>query len=189
MLCNKLSPPYTFPNKRNVRETGLKRMDSTSMKPTAMNKIPSRPKIKKLTCVLSALLPNQSLIIAFNPVFLGQLTSNLIDGFLYAIVVILVISYLNIKKKSNYRIEFILAIIILINIKFTGLVFAFLICAYIMVNEYLIAKSRTIKIKEFIFLTILIIPFLYSPYIQNNYSKGKLSKIDKHRENSTEYNN
>tara|TARA_R110002074_G_scaffold14142_5_gene49408 strand:- start:245 stop:1843 length:1599 start_codon:yes stop_codon:yes gene_type:complete len=110
-----------------------------------------------------------SLIITFNPVFLGQLTSNLIDGFLYAIVVILVISYLNIKKKSNYRIDFILAIIILINIKFTGLVFAFFISAYILVNEYLIAKSRTIKIKEFIFLTILIIPFLYSPYIKNNY--------------------
>lgn len=110
-----------------------------------------------------------AIIISFNPVFLGQLTSNLIDGFLYTICVILVLSYLGIKKNSNYKLDFFLALIILINIKFTGLVFAFFICSYIFLNEFIFSKSKQIKIREVVFLILFLIPFLYNPYIKNNF--------------------
>ncbi|MEQ6124663.1 hypothetical protein AAON49_10710 [Pseudotenacibaculum sp. MALMAid0570] len=108
-----------------------------------------------------------SVIIAFNPILLCQLTSNLVDGFLYAICIILVLSYLNLKKNKRYLIDFFLALIILVNIKYTGVVFACAIIGYVGFYELFIKKNRAI-VKKIVIASIAMIPFLYTPYIKNN---------------------
>jgi len=70
MLWSKLSPPNTFPKRRKVKETGRKRIERTSITPTARKIIPSRPEMSELTSDFSALFPNQSLMIALIPAYL-----------------------------------------------------------------------------------------------------------------------
>ena len=53
-----------------MSETGRKRMETTSIKPTARKMTPKNPNIKELTSDLSALFPNQSLMIALIPAYL-----------------------------------------------------------------------------------------------------------------------
>ena len=116
---------------------------------------------------------NESLLIAiaiaFNPVLLGQLTSNLVDGFLYAIAVIMVVAYLQWKSDKRSVIDFFLALIILINIKFTGVIFAIAIAGYIFLKEWITNKeTRKQNITRLLVVGLLGSFFLYTPYIKNN---------------------
>ena len=67
MLWSRLSPPKTLPNNLKVSETGRKMIDTTSMKPTARKITPKKAKMSELTSDFSALLPNQSLMMALMP--------------------------------------------------------------------------------------------------------------------------
>jgi hypothetical protein len=49
MLWRRLSPPNTLPKRRKVKDTGLNKIEMTSIKPTAMKIIPRNPKISELT--------------------------------------------------------------------------------------------------------------------------------------------
>lgn len=107
-------------------------------------------------------------IIALNPIFLGQLTSNLVDGFLYAVSILMILSYLQSKKNKSYVFDLFAALIILVNIKYTGVVFAIAILGYIVCTEFFIEKNKAL-VKRIIITGILAVPFLYTPYIKNNF--------------------
>lgn len=116
-----------------------------------------------------------SMMVAFNPILLCQLTSNLVDGFLYGTAAILILSYLLAKKDKSYMFDFFISLIILINIKYTGLVFAVAIVGYILFNELFIDKNKSKLIKNIIVLGLLASPFLYTPYLKNNlYENGHI---------------
>jgi hypothetical protein len=67
MLCNRLSPPKTLPKRRNVKETGRKRMETISISPTAKNNGIRPMKTYIPTSFLSALLPKMWIAIFLIP--------------------------------------------------------------------------------------------------------------------------
>jgi len=114
-----------------------------------------------------------ALVIALNPVTLSQLMTNLIDGFLYAVVVITLFSYLQSKNKKTYLFDFTLGIILLVNIKFTGLVYAVILYGVLFLYEMFVVKvkSKTL-VKRTVVVVILMLPFLIMPYLKNFSEKG-----------------
>ena len=114
-----------------------------------------------------------SLIIALNPVNLTQLMTNLIDGFLYSITIVLFFSYLLSRNNKNYVLDFVLATILLINVKFTGVVFGVVIIGMIFLYHIFVDKEVfSAQLKKLVVFTFLTIPFLFSPYLKNTYQKG-----------------
>lgn len=113
-----------------------------------------------------------ALIIALNPIIITQLTTNLIDGFLYATSIITICSFLSIKKDRRYFIDFVLGFLILINIKFTGAVFAIFI--YLLLIGHAITQKESILdlSKRTVLLFFISIPFLITPYVKNFNDKG-----------------
>ncbi len=112
-------------------------------------------------------------IIALNPVMLIQLMTNLIDGFLYATTIITFFAYLLSKKEKKYRWEVFIGIMLLINIKFTGIIFAAVIYGIFLVDGIFLQKEKAgIHIKQTFVFLILSIPFLIGPYIVNLYHEG-----------------
>lgn len=112
-------------------------------------------------------------IIALNPVLLTQLMTNLVDGFLYGLSVILIFSYLLSKREKKYYYDFVFGFLILINVKFTGLVFGFFILSIILLYELFTEKlNLVVLLKKIILLSFITIPFLVAPYLKNTISNG-----------------
>ena len=126
-----------------------------------------RKKNKKNKAILIAL------IIALNPVVLIQIMTNLIDGFLYCVTIITIFSYLLSRTKKIYVIDFILGFLLLLNIKFTGVVFGIVLYGVILIYKLFIDKESIKQVLQRTTLIIIIaIPFLFSPYINNYLEKG-----------------
>ena len=126
-----------------------------------------KEKISKKKALLIAL------IIAFNPVTLVQLMTNLIDGFLYSVTVITVFSYLLSKTSKAYFFDFIIGLILLMNIKFTGLVFGVALYGVILIYALFVEKiKRVILLKKTLLIILIALPFLLTPYIKNFIEKG-----------------
>jgi hypothetical protein len=113
-----------------------------------------------------------ALIVALNPILITQLTTSLIDGLLYATSIITVCSFLLIKKKKSYFIDFAIGFLILINIKFTGIVFGIFIYLLLMVNAIIQKDNIFDLIKRTVLLFIISIPFVITPYIKNFNENG-----------------
>ncbi|QHI35237.1 hypothetical protein IMCC3317_05830 [Kordia antarctica] len=114
-----------------------------------------------------------SAIIALNPVVLIQLMTNLIDGFLYTTTIITFFAYLLSKEKKSYRWEVIIGLVLLINIKFTGVIFAGILYGIFLVDGFFIRKEKLqTHIKETFLIAIVAIPFLIAPYFLNFYQNG-----------------
>ncbi|NQX84814.1 MAG: hypothetical protein HRT67_02640 [Flavobacteriaceae bacterium] len=113
-----------------------------------------------------------SFFVAFNPIIITQLNTNLIDGFLYAVSVILVCSYLMRAKQKKYFIDFILALLILFNVKFTGVVFATCLTGILLVYSYVKGESIIVLIKRVVVLMLISLPFIVTPYLKNVYTNG-----------------
>ena len=115
-----------------------------------------------------------ALIIAFNPVTLAQLMTNLIDGFLYRSTSIVFFSYLLTKTDKTFFFDFIIGILLLFNVKFTGLIFGFFLVGTLFSYSLVQYKLSHIKIdfKKVIFMILISVPFLFSPYIKNTVDKG-----------------
>ena len=107
-----------------------------------------------------------AVIIAFNPVTLVQLMTNLIDGFLYSVTVITVFSYLLSKTNKAYLFDFIIGLILLMNIKFTGLVFGVALYGVILIYALFVEKIKSIiLLKKTVLIILIALPFLFTPYI------------------------
>jgi hypothetical protein len=114
-----------------------------------------------------------SAIIALNPVVLIQLMTNLIDGFLYTTTIITFFAYLLSKENKSYRWEIFIGLMLLINIKFTGVIFAGALYGIFLVDGLFIRKEKLkIHIKETLIIAIMAIPFLIGPYFVNFYQNG-----------------
>ncbi|QXP69645.1 glycosyltransferase family 39 protein [Polaribacter sp. R2A056_3_33] len=112
-------------------------------------------------------------IIACNPVVLIQLTTNLNDGFLYATTIISFFTYVLSKKRKTYLIDFLLSLVLLINVKFTGLIFGVVLCLLFLLQLIFFEKeNKIIILKKLLFLSLLISPFLLTPYGKNFIEKG-----------------
>ena len=114
-----------------------------------------------------------ALIVACNPVTLTQLMTNLIDGFLYCVTIITFFSYLLSKEERKYLVDFVFGFILLINIKFTGVVFGVALYGAIICYNLIVEKKKTsFFLKRVAFTLLIVAPFLYSPYIKNYSEKG-----------------
>lgn len=114
-----------------------------------------------------------SAIIALNPVVLIQLMTNLIDGFLYTTIIITFFAYLLSKEHKSYRWELLIGLLLLINIKFTGIIFAGALYGVFLVDGLFIRKETLkIHIRETLIIGIIAIPFLIAPYFLNFIQNG-----------------
>ena len=112
-------------------------------------------------------------IIACNPVVLIQLTTNLNDGFLYSTTIISFFAYALSKKRKTYIIDFLLSLILLINVKFTGLIFGVILCLLFLLELIFIEKeNKKIIFKNLLLLCLIVSPFLIAPYGKNFIEKG-----------------
>ncbi len=125
--------------------------------------------VSQLSSKLALLI---SFLLAMNPVSVTTMFSYYVDGFLGTVVVSLfaltLIGFR--KKKFIYFTAMAPYILILINIKFTGLAYAFFICLGIMIG--LLIKKQPIPFMKtgLLFLLSGIVGFIligYSPYITN----------------------
>ena len=113
-----------------------------------------------------------ALLVTFNPILITQLTTNLIDGFLYGVSIITICSFLLIKRNKNYTIDFILGLLLLINIKFTGLVFGVFIYGILSIYSFNQGKKFNKIFKESLILLFLVLPFVVTPYLKNMNQNG-----------------
>ncbi|WP_046755604.1 hypothetical protein [Kordia jejudonensis] len=114
-----------------------------------------------------------SAIIALNPVVLTQLMTNLIDGFLYATTIITFFAYVMSKEQKTYRWEVFIGLMLLINIKFTGIIFAgFLYGIFLVDGIYFRKETFQTHIKQTLLVSVLAIPFLVGPYMVNFSQNG-----------------
>lgn len=140
------------------------------------------PKLKNMK--LSILL---SLIIAFNPVSINQLFSYYADGQLASLITCLLVAVLLSWQNFN-RVNLALifsCIVLIVNIKFTGLVYAVILSSIIFLPFLKVTKKNigffwiNDKIKFKKGLVLLIVSFIfavgvsgYNPYITNFIEKG-----------------
>ena len=127
--------------------------------------------IRTILCFLIALLA------AFNPVSLGQMWGSYIDGALASLITIIYALSVCLFKKQKiiYLVALIIASILLINIKFTGLIYILIyfigyIILLIFYKKYYYAKNL-FKLFILIALTGIVI-FGYNPYIKNYLING-----------------
>ena len=113
-----------------------------------------------------------SLIIALNPVVISQICTFYVDGFMYSTIVALIYAILlRVKNTSTLiNISIFLLSVILCNIKFTSLVYFFIIFfsatgLFLLYND---KKSFSFILKNGILTIVLGIAFLgYNPYVKN----------------------
>ncbi|MCF6212479.1 MAG: hypothetical protein L3J45_00470 [Flavobacteriaceae bacterium] len=117
-----------------------------------------------------------ALIIALNPITLIQLMTNLIDGFLYSVSVITFFSYLLGKLNKRFYFDCLVGLLLLINVKFTGLIFGITMFGSVLIYLLLFDKTITQKVvfKKVVFTILLSFPFLFSPYVKNYVTKGHI---------------
>ncbi|MEO4054115.1 hypothetical protein [Solibacillus sp. CAU 1738] len=99
-----------------------------------------------------------ALLAALNPVATNQMLSFYIDGQLASLILILIVLFIKSYIKNSYTIDFaiVLTLILMINIKFTALGYAIIICMLpfvIKLNKY-IFDQREYNIKKIIVMLI-----------------------------------
>lgn len=125
-----------------------------------------------------------ALVFAMNPISSVQLFTNYVDGFLTSylfMLIIVLIDLFNQQDENNYRTQLTMLvsiIAILVNIKFTGLVFAIIILAVFIITKF-IGNPSIQRIKKLLFLSgtsvlfaLLIVGF--NPYVTNLVNKGNM---------------
>jgi len=118
-----------------------------------------------------------SLLLALNPVVITQLATFYIDGQLYSVLLIIISVAVLLWVKYNRwdLIIFALSLCLLVNVKFTALVYAVVIGALYFVALY-IFKQKDLMKKVWLpmfaafFISILVVGF--NPYISNTINKG-----------------
>jgi hypothetical protein len=117
-----------------------------------------------------------SLLLALNPVVICQMFSYMVDGILYSLILILTSQLLLLLRKPSF-LRFAsagCAAILLINVKYSGLVyFVSLACPYFF---YVLFKHRDLTRKVFIHLVAVTLlgtlVYGYNPYVTNTVSMG-----------------
>jgi hypothetical protein len=117
-----------------------------------------------------------SLLLVLNPVLICQMFSYMVDGILYSLILILTSQLLLILRKPSF-LRFAsagCAAILLINVKYSGLVyFVSLACPYFL---YVLIKHRHLTRKVFIHLAAVTLlgtlVYGYNPYVTNTVSTG-----------------
>lgn len=127
----------------------------------------------KLSALRATLL---TLLILLNPVVWSELTTYLNDADLYLLLVIYIASFVLWLRnpKSIFIVLGAMAVICLVNTKFTGLVF-FLVTSFF-VFVYILIKEKT-RIKSFLLAHVLIgiiavFIFGFNPYVTNMLNRG-----------------
>jgi len=131
------------------------------------------PRIKSGMAVILGVL------LAFNPVSIYQGLSYYVDGQLASLIVILFcLSYLLFVKKCGLLgLVFLLSVILLINVKFTGLIYGFIMCVGLLILSFLLKKKALFtKLFQLCALSFAIGIFLvgYNPYVTNTLQHGNV---------------
>lgn len=126
-------------------------------------------KFKKLPIVVSMTL---SFVLAFNPISVCQIFSYYIDGQLISCIIgFLLMGYIILSEKKNYAlVVWISLMIIMINLKFTGIMFAGVACVALLMG-LLVQKDKHWFKKCFVGLlltAIISVVFVgFNPYVMN----------------------
>lgn len=118
-----------------------------------------------------------SLLLSFNPVSITQTLSFYVDGQLSSLLIIIIaLSYLLFLQKSRFLLLVVfLSIVVTINIKFTGLVYALILSLGLLVLLFFNKKREqclvTLKVYAFSFLIGIFLSG-YNPYVTNILKHG-----------------
>ncbi len=117
-----------------------------------------------------------SVLLVFNPVIWSEIATYMVDQLLCLYLTIYVVAIFSLLKKYNlyHLLIGVMAVIGLINVKFTGVVFVFVFSFFGFV--YILFKRRTL-IKEYVIVHIVtavisLLIFGFNPYISNLQERG-----------------
>lgn len=117
-----------------------------------------------------------TILLALNPVIWSEVTTYLVDGSLFLYLTIYIVTLFSSYKNTNNTVLFIgfMAIVCLINIKFTGLVFFCFLAVFAFIYILIWKREFILKfiVSHIITLIFAVFVFGFNPYITNTLERG-----------------